>query len=1048
MKRESIHIIDQNKDMGHLEELFIKIAEGNAILFLGAGASVTNKKFLSNDIIEYYEASVNKKYETSDVTKLVDILEATPLFNRNNFDNLVSGLIRNLKVEDFHRTLASIKWRQIITTNYDLLVEKAYDEIRGTANYSQDLLVIRTQKEYNSYYPDTNEVKYIKINGCLSDKSKYPFVFSTKDFEKVKKYHKAVLNNLRNPSDKITFISIGYSYSDKFSYHFLEQFDSTYRERRIIYNVDPYVNDNLYPYFESNNISIVNLSGNEFLNLYKDWLEKNRSIITESLPKFLIKNSSNITIGIPQNIVLGLGYGLKQINENISVQNNITKKNFYLGEEPNYKVISQNYDVVRAKLVNETIEKIEKILISTNPIIIPLFLFTGTFGTGKTTFTYRLIQLLIAKGYLAFEIFDVDNLKREALKDLIEKIEDRKIIFYTNYIENDSFFKSILSLRTYLSTCQFQNDIIFLSSIRENRLEVYKKNKDISSFTEINIDSPLNETEIEDLIEKLHSVGLAPYRDLGEKKQLARKFKSEYGGDQFVALLDTITSGKHFRDLLEAYNSLSKDCQDAFIYTALLHKYNLLMPSSLLRRLISKDWQSFKENVIEVEGKGILIQESISSKDLDPDLYFKTKHPIIAAKLLQNECNVDKQFKLYKNLIREIDTGSKSVKLVNNLLKALQDDSDFSSEKINNLYDIAYQNLSDEPHFVLNHALNLQKRGGEFNLIKAYDNLIYVESLLERRDDKFIYRRGVLQFELAKIYKNYNNLISYKSSIKDAKELLRVKQLYDPCSSFSYVDLIQCLMWQLKNEHLDQDDSLKLQIEIEELIETGLLAVVDGKKWIIELNDLYLNKYHYGNNTTEYYNSLIEIYENYELKPYACILLYNYFSRMGDIDKCNSFLSEMEYYLYDSEIVKFLFKIYGRNLNIPNIRIKFFDLVRANSYLEEQESLRFYYFMYIAESYNYNMQYAFSHLKSIRNKFALLNPEFEKKWLETDSNNPEIFDGIITKNYNHMTFKAKSMQFKARIVKNKALINLKDGDKCKAHLIFTLVGIKAEIIEL
>ena len=179
----SPHILNTENDRKELCALFEQIASGNFILMLGAGASVTNKIYLSKQVIDYYEDGAGIKYNINDVTKFLDVLEPTPSFNRNIFDDKVSEYLKKLKVADHHKIIASISWKQILTTNYDLLLENAYDEIRNTSNHTSDLIPIKSLREYNTIYEANNEVRYVKLNGCLSDKSKYPFIFSTQDFK-------------------------------------------------------------------------------------------------------------------------------------------------------------------------------------------------------------------------------------------------------------------------------------------------------------------------------------------------------------------------------------------------------------------------------------------------------------------------------------------------------------------------------------------------------------------------------------------------------------------------------------------------------------------------------------------------------------------------------------------------------------------------------------------------------------------------------------------------------------------------------------------------
>jgi hypothetical protein len=55
------HILDIDKQAEELNEIFLKIKESNTILFLGAGASVGEKRYLSKEVIEYYESAIGKK---------------------------------------------------------------------------------------------------------------------------------------------------------------------------------------------------------------------------------------------------------------------------------------------------------------------------------------------------------------------------------------------------------------------------------------------------------------------------------------------------------------------------------------------------------------------------------------------------------------------------------------------------------------------------------------------------------------------------------------------------------------------------------------------------------------------------------------------------------------------------------------------------------------------------------------------------------------------------------------------------------------------------
>lgn len=90
--------------------------------------------------------------------------------------------------------MCSIPWKEIITTNYDLLVERAHDEISNNTSFPYDLKVVKNTNQYN-YFEANSEIKYVKLNGCISDKSLYPLAFSSEDFNSLKPFYKAVLND-------------------------------------------------------------------------------------------------------------------------------------------------------------------------------------------------------------------------------------------------------------------------------------------------------------------------------------------------------------------------------------------------------------------------------------------------------------------------------------------------------------------------------------------------------------------------------------------------------------------------------------------------------------------------------------------------------------------------------------------------------------------------------------------------------------------------------------------------------------------------------------
>lgn len=1043
------HLLNNDENVTtKLEPIFKKIVEGNTILFLGAGASVSDEKqFFSKHIMNYYEDSIHKKLGLDDITEFVDLLSANSQFDRKDFDTFVYQLIKKLDPTKTHEIIASIPWRQIITTNFDLLIEKAYDNIRNTANRCYDLVTIKNQKEMQRIVR-RDQVKYIKLNGCASDRKAYNFIFSSDDFQRVRPFYRSVLSELSNVSDEILFLSVGYSYSDYFSKKLLELFDKEdFRRRRWFHTVDPFIDESRLDFLKSNKIRVIKLSIRDFFSHFNSWRESNAETIVKS-KGYSYYNINNQKISIPPQLSLSIGDSIQQLHDNYRSKY-ISAGSFYKGEEPDYSVILRGYDVVRVKLLKEVSSEIEQFVNQLNSQLVPIIFLTGSFGTGKSTFTYRFINYQLrqtVRNTIAFEINDPFHLDINSLTDFIDFFDNMNFIFYYNLVERDSVFKQLLEFRNKISTQQINKRIIIICSIRENLLERFKYERDITCVKEIKIDFELTEEEIGELVIRLKNENILAFRDEKEKRKIIIKIAKEYKGDSYITLLELV-EGKHFLDLIETYERLPQIAQQSLIFVSLLHQFNIFMPIGLLRELVADDWDHFRKEILVVDCKGILIQEQNNISGSYPDLFYRTKHPIIAQKIVTNIIpNADDQFKHFEKIIAKISQNEANSRLVIDLFKAMKTSNNFTDIQINRLFDLAINKLSDDPYFLLNYTMNLIHRYDLKSLEKSLKLIIYAEGLFPFRNHKFIHRRAVINFEIAKYhYLQNSSMIIINNYLKESKDLFELKLIMDPCSSYSYVKYIECLMWILDRLKLSDSDYLRYKIQLEELFDQADRSVFQDVNKIMDLHKKYAVSFLYQNNEVEYLELLNKYYDNTQTKPLALILYHNFYIYKGEFQKADMCFCDLEKYDYIQEVSKFLFKYYGRNLHVVNYRKKFFELVDGNKSFEKSESLRYNYYMYVANAYNQYFNEAKKYILNINTRYDYINPDYQIPWKD-NSGTIEIFEGFIlknNKNYNYFNSSTFQKKFRLTRINN----NLLPGQKVKAKLFFYLNGIRAEIIE-
>jgi len=1031
-----------------LDDLFKDISQGRVILFLGAGSSVNDsKKYLSKQLLDYYRDLRNIEYlpDNNDIVDFVDKVFSLPEYDRNDFDiNIARWLKKNVQAQEFHKYTVTLPWLSIISTNIDLVIENAVEEL----NYEDKFEFIRNYNELNKSLNNGDKCKVIKIHGCISDLGKYPILFSTNDFERNNKLYKKLFNIIKGLSDNVKILFVGYSFSDRFGSLFLNLFRKELGNREF-YLLNPHIDDSEFnlKYLSANNIIPIKDSFANFLEGYKMWTDKNLSLLKDYKNNiFREKNGVGISLDLQRRV----SSFLLPLNETYN-SSEIDEKEFYLGSEPNFSIIKKNIDIIKELKIKNVSKQIQ-VLFEEKKTSYPFVFLTGSYGSGKSTFSYRLIKYLseINDDFLAFEIIDFEKISTTEIVNLINKLTStKKIIFYSDQAEQDLNFKKIRELRGVLSSNQFEDkSIIILQSIRENILENFKKkyNPDLS---EINIDCAFNDKELDGFLERLNKNNLITFRSAKEKLQILIDLKKEsliY--DQLSLSLYLLKKSDHHKYILDTYKGFSnKNSQKAFLYTSLLYQYGIKMPLSLLSSIIDTDWQTFIEDVLKTDGKGIFIQETIKPDYyLKSDIYFKIKHKIVAETFIKNFIKSKDIFKHFQLLISALPENEEAIYVFVNLIKHLQNEKILENDKIDRLYDIASKKIGNFSRFIIYYSRNLQNRGGEKNLRLALNMLDEAEELnyttYNQRDKLIIHRKAVINFNLSRIFHSEGELGISKEYFDEALELFEVKHSIDPVSSFSYIDYIKMLIWYLRKWNLDIIERTKIENRLRVIINKGLLNMTEKITAITEYKEFLEKRI----NKSEMQERAEILYEKFETRPLALLLKAELDVNSDSFDEI---ISEMETMKFDDDILFYLFNFYGNNLQYINYRIKFFDLARSNKILQEQEDLKWLYYHFIAESYNLKFQTAFEHQRNIRLDYKNAYIKDPLYWKETDGEKFKMFEGKIFINRNGF-YELKILQTGSKLVakiNNKEYKNLKDQGIYNVYLYFTYTGIWAEILD-
>ena len=238
------------------------IASGKCVLFLGAG---TTREAGGPTGSELAQLLANKFQKTdihqSDLRRFSDILVETSDVDREDVDATVIDALKTLVPSDAHLALPAFCWQAMFTTNYDRLVEIAYDLYRSHTRSapSQDCNVVhRTRDQANR--TDPTVVNLYKMHGCVAAiKTNNPLVLTSNDYRNTIGKRKRMLRTLKTLAAEHAVLFMGFSFTDANIFELLEDLkeQSATGTHRRMYTVIPSVSESEKEFYNSKNIEVV-----------------------------------------------------------------------------------------------------------------------------------------------------------------------------------------------------------------------------------------------------------------------------------------------------------------------------------------------------------------------------------------------------------------------------------------------------------------------------------------------------------------------------------------------------------------------------------------------------------------------------------------------------------------------------------------------------------------------------------------------------------------------------------------------------------------------
>jgi hypothetical protein len=246
------------------------ISDGTAVLLLGAGAS--------------FEARNPRGQKPPSASKLAEMLSTkflggefkdSPLSivgeyainekDRVTVQEYVREIFETFVPTESHKKLTSFRWRGLATTNYDRLVERAYEISTDAAQ--QIVPIIDNGDRVDEKLRDPNSLPYVKLHGCISRTSgrDCPLILTTDQYIEHLKGRDRLFDRFRDWAYERTVVFVGYGLQDSDLRAILLQLEDPKVSRPRFYLVIPGLTEIQRRFWKSKKITPLTGTFDEFV---------------------------------------------------------------------------------------------------------------------------------------------------------------------------------------------------------------------------------------------------------------------------------------------------------------------------------------------------------------------------------------------------------------------------------------------------------------------------------------------------------------------------------------------------------------------------------------------------------------------------------------------------------------------------------------------------------------------------------------------------------------------------------------------------------------
>lgn len=602
------------------------LKSGQIILFLGSGASVSTVNSLgkhppignglSDLLSENFLGARHNGRNLNYVSALA--ISETDIFKVQTY---IRDIFKDFKPSQSHLQIPSFKWRAIFTTNYDTIIEDAYQEA-GKKSVQRISPLISNNDIFDRVVSDPSIVPYFKLHGCIT-KVRDPASLLILTIEQYITYRKGrdhLFEQFDNWAKEYPIVFIGHGLEDTDIREALLRLDDLV-DRPRSYLISRQKSDEEKRFWERSKITAINGTFDDFVETISSEIPAPfRGILADFSTEHPIERKYLNDQKISKRINDFLEKDVDYLHSNIKTENH-SIESFYRGFDLGWFSIEKNLDIKR-DLLETLLWSVILIGDSARPSKVDFYVIKASAGAGKTVLLRRLAwETGIEANQISLYLKDTGTLKYEVLYEIFINTKERIFLFVNNASEHIKEIEEII--------LKSRKDNLLLTIIASERNNEWNMNCDsLDKLISQSYDLPyLSKSEILELLRKLEQYDLLNHlKNLTQEERI--KSLEKQSGRQLLVALHEVTLGKKFEDIIvDEYNEIKpRLAQYLYLTICTLNRYRIPVRAGLISRMYGIKFTDFHQKFF---GPLEEVVQTIDDKTFG-DFGYRARHPQIA----------------------------------------------------------------------------------------------------------------------------------------------------------------------------------------------------------------------------------------------------------------------------------------------------------------------------------------------------------------------------------------------------------------------------------